>query len=137
MNISNLISAFNTLKIGLDLYLKNANKDINDMLADSCVKRFEYTLETAIKLMKKFLKQIYFIDEKDLTVNNIFRLMNGYGFIKSWETWREYYQKRNDTAHEYNIQKSRELISIIPSFITDTIFLINSLEKKLSENETN
>lgn len=117
IKIDNLTSSLETLKIGFASFDKYRDSDISDMLADSCVKSFEYTLETAIKLIKKFLKQIYSIAEKDLTVNNTFRLMEGYGFINYWEKWKDYYARRNDTSHEYNLQKSRELLEIIPSFI--------------------
>ena len=137
IKIDNLISALKTLKTGFELFQNNKNPDIKDMLADSCVKRFEYTLETSIKLMKKFLKQVYFIDEKDLTVNNVFRLMQGYNFIISWENWRNYYQKRNDTSHEYNIQKSRDLLKIIPDFIKGTEILVENLNVALTQNEQN
>jgi nucleotidyltransferase substrate binding protein (TIGR01987 family) len=133
MNINNLKSALQTLEEGYKTYTSNYEKSFSDMLADSCVKRFEYTLETAIKTMKKFLKEIYFADEKDLTVNNIFRLMEGYEFISSWQEWKNYYQSRNDTAHEYNIQKSRELLKLIPKYIEDVTFLVQKLQEKLKK----
>lgn len=135
IKIDNLTSSLETLKIGFASFEKYRDSDFSDMLADSCVKRFEYTLETAIKLIKKFLKQIYSIAEKDLTVNNTFRLMEGYGFINSWEKWKDYYAKRNDTSHEYNLQKSRELLEIIPSFIVDVDYLVSNLSKELSKSE--
>ena len=137
IKIDNLTSALLTLKTGFELFQNNNDQEIKDMLADSCVKRFEYTLETSIKLMRKILKQVYFTNEKDLTVNNIFRLMEGYKFIISWENWKNYYQKRNDTSHEYNLQKSRELLKIIPAFIKDTEFLIKNLNSALIQNEQN
>lgn len=137
IKIDNLTSALKTLKTGFKLFQNNQNPDIKDMLADSCIKRFEYTLKTSIKLMRKFLKQVYFTDEKDLTVNNIFRLMQGYNFITSWENWKNYYQKRNDTSHEYNIQKSRALLKIIPDFIKDIEILVENLNVTLTQNEQN
>ena len=133
----NLTSALLTLKTGFELFQNNKDQEIKDMLADSCVKRFEYTLETSIKLMRKILKQVYFTDEKDLTVNNIFRLMEGYKFILSWENWKNYYQKRNDISHEYNLQKSRELLKIIPNFIKDADILVKNLNVALIQNEQN
>jgi hypothetical protein len=84
MNINNLKSALQILDEGYKTYSSNCEKSFSDMLADSCIKRFEYTLEIAIKTMKKFLKEIYFVDERDLTVNNIFKLMEGYEFISSF-----------------------------------------------------
>jgi nucleotidyltransferase substrate binding protein (TIGR01987 family) len=135
MNTKTLNKAFCSLKDGYETFASNnQNNVVKDMLADSCVKRFEYTIELAIKTMKRLLKEIYFIDEKDLTVNNIFRLMEGYGFIKSWIQWKEYYKNRNNTVHEYDIEKSRELLKLIPNFIEDTAFLVEKLLITLEQN---
>ncbi len=130
IDISNLKSALQTLKSSMDVLERNKTCDFADMLEDSCIKRFEYTLEIARKLMKKVLKKIYGKSEEELTVNNTFRFMQGYKFIENWENWRKYYEKRNNTAHEYDIAKSRELLKLVPNFISDTEFLI----KKLDEN---
>lgn len=131
IDISNLKSALNTLKASMHTLEENRTCDFADMLEDSCIKRFEYTLEIARKLMKKVLKQIYGKSEEELTVNNTFRFMQGYKFIENWENWREYYEKRNNTAHEYNLEKSRKLIAIIPKFIEDTELLVKNLDIKL------
>ena len=131
IDISNLKSALQTLKVSMETLSKNQTCDFVDMLEDSCIKRFEYTLEIARKLMKRVLKKIYGKSEEELTVNNIFRFMQGYKFIPNWENWRDYYEKRNNTAHEYNLEKSRKLIEIIPQFIEDTEILTNNLEEKL------
>ena len=64
--------------------------------------------------MKKVLKKVYGITEEELTVNNTFRFMQGYNFITNWENWKEYNEKRNNTAHEYDLIKSRKLIDLIP-----------------------
>ena len=133
IDISNLESAQQTLKSSMNILEKNQSCEYTDMLEDSCIKRFEYTLETSKSIMKKVLKKIYGKSEDELTVNNIFRFMQGYKFINSWENWRMYYEKRNNTAHEYNLEKSRKLIEIIPQFIEDTDFLIKNLKEKLND----
>ncbi len=56
--------------------------------------------------------------------------MQGYNFIPDLEKRRKYYEKRYNTAHEYNIEKSRMLISIIPQFIEDTDILIANINRK-------
>ncbi|MBQ8436611.1 MAG: nucleotidyltransferase substrate binding protein [Alphaproteobacteria bacterium] len=110
-NIQALENALNTLQESWAAYINNQNeKSISNIIADSCVKRFEYTMETALKLMRRYLKLEYAKDDKELTVNNIFRFMAGYGMIKNWENWKEYYAKRNDTSHEYNIEKARNMM---------------------------
>ena len=129
IDISNLKSTLQTLKSSMKTLENNRTCDFADMLEDSCIKRFEYSLEIARKLMKRVLKNIYGKSEEELTVNNVFRFMQGYKFIPNWENWRDYYEKRNNTVHEYNLAKSRKLIEIIPEFIKDTDILINNLEK--------
>lgn len=124
LNADNLEKSYKTLlKCYLD-YQENQNSALAEYIEDSCVKRFEYTLETAWKLMKKMLIKKYGKDESELTINNIFRFSEGYGYCKNWETWKLYYQKRNNTAHEYNLEKSRELVKIIPEFLADVEFFI-------------
>lgn len=78
----------------MDTLDENRSCGFADMLEDSCIKRFEYTLEISRKLMKRVLKKIYGKTEEELTVNNVFRFMQGYKFIPNWENWREYYEKK-------------------------------------------
>lgn len=134
IQISNLEEAYKTLKTCYSDYESNQTSSLLEYIADSCVKRFEYALETSWKLAKKVFIQNYGKTEKELTMNNIFRLMQGYGFIENWERWRNYYQKRNDTAHEYNLVKSRKIIEIIPDFLKDTEMLIEKLKRNIQDN---
>ena len=133
MNINSLKESLTSLEDAQEKYSKNKNLEFKSIFADSCIKRFEYTLETAIKLMRKILKNEYAKDESDLTVNNIFRLMDSYGFIRSWNVWKNYYQQRNNTVHKYNIEKSRDLLKLIPNFIKDCRFLMQKLDDKFQQ----
>lgn len=132
IEISNLKNAYGTLNKAYCDYSENKDSILAEYIADSCVKRFEYTLKTAWKLVKKILIQKYGKTEPELTMNNIFRFMQGYGYAKNWENWKNYYWQRNNSAHEYNLIKARELIKIIPDFLADTEFLIQKLEKDLN-----
>jgi nucleotidyltransferase substrate binding protein (TIGR01987 family) len=133
LDISLLKDSFNTLKESYDALQKNKDKTMEDFIKDSCVKRYEYTYETARKTMGKFLKLEYDKTEKELTINNIFRDMYGLGFLKNYENWIKYREKRNITSHEYDRNKSYEIIEVIPGFIDDLKFLIDNLEKALGE----
>ena len=106
-----------TLREAWTAYQNNKDENLSYIIADSCIQRYEYTLKTSWKLMKKYLKLVYGKSDEELTVNNIFRLMSGYNMIGDWENWKEYYLKRNETAHEYNIEKSRSVLTVIPRFI--------------------
>ena len=55
--------------------------------------------------------------------------MSGYNMIGDWENWKEYYIKRNETSHEYNIEKSRSVLTVIPQFIADAEILVASFKK--------
>ena len=124
-----LEKSLQTLREAWTAYQNNKDEKLTSIIADSCIQRYEYTLKTAWKLMKKYLKLVYGKSDEELTVNNIFRLMSGYNMIGDWENWKEYYIKRNETAHEYNIEKSRSVLTIIPRFIADAEVLVESFKK--------
>lgn len=125
LDIESLRFAKKSLEKALNIYDQgNEDQDLCDIYADSCVKRFEYTFETAWKVMKKYFKLQYSKKEEELTMNNIFRFMEGYGFTTSWLKWKDFYIQRNNTAHEYNFVKSRKLVSIIPEFLEEITFLL-------------
>lgn len=126
LDIEALRNAKKSLEKAYNVYVTEIdNVDMCDIVADSCVKRFEYTFETAWKVMKKYFKLQYSKTESELTMNNIFRFMEGYGFTSSWLKWKEYYAQRNNTAHEYNLNKSRNLITLIPDFLSEVETLLN------------
>ncbi len=131
LNISNLKDAYETLASCYNDYQDNADSPLIEYIEDSCIKRFEYTLETAWKLTKKLFIQKYGKTEQELSMNNIFRFMQGYGLAEDWERWRNYYQKRNETAQEYNLKKARSLLVLIPDFIKDVEYLIDKLNEEL------
>ena len=133
IDITNLKNCIDALMECIDAYKSNTNEQMQSFIEDSCVKRFEFTVETAWKTMKKYLKEVYGKDDKELTMNNIFRLMEGYGFIKSWEVWRAYYDQRNDTSHEYNRSKALNLLKSMDSLLEDTKYLYAELEKELNK----
>ena len=62
-------------------------------------------------------------------MNNIFRFMQGYGYAENWERWRDYYQQCNNTAHEYNLVKSRKILELVPNFLADVENLIKGLKE--------
>lgn len=131
LSISNLEEAYNTLNSCYQDYKINIDSPLVEYIEDSCIKRFEYALETAWKLVKKVLIQKYGKNEQELSMNNIFRFMQGYGYAEDWERWRNYYQKRNETAQEYNLVKSRALLILIPDFIKDIEFLTAKLKEDI------
>lgn len=133
LNLSVLKNSFSTLVECYKDYVLQPDEKLKVYIKDSCIKRFEYTYESAKKIMNKFLKKEYDKEDKDLTINNIFREMYNLGFLSSFENWNEYREKRNITSHEYDIEETYEIIDIIPKFVKDVEFLINKLESVLED----
>jgi len=134
INFDNLQNAYVTLNNCYRDYCGNQSSEFIQYISDACVKRFEYTLEMSWKLAKKILIQKYGKEEKELSMNNIFRFMEGYGYTKNWENWKNYYQKRNETAHEYDFVKSRTLITLVPDFLNDVEFFIKKLQEESNDD---
>ena len=133
LDIINLKNCIDSLAECINAYKSISKEQMRGFIVDSCVKRFEFTVETSWKTMKKYLKEVYGKDDKELTMNNIFRYMEGYGFINSWETWREYYDRRNDTSHEYNQEKAKNILNTMGNLLKDATFLYSELDKELNK----
>lgn len=134
LDLTNLINSVNSLKECHTDFCVEKDVKIQQYIKDSCIKRFEYTYETAKKIMNKFLKKEYDKSEKDLTINNIFREMYAIGIIENFENWAEYRIRRNSTSHEYDNNITYPTINLIPEFIKDVEILINNLEKTLIDD---
>lgn len=134
LDLSNLLNSITSLQECYTDFNAEKSPKMQKYIKDSCIKRFEYTYETAKKIMNKFLKKEYDKSDKDLTINNIFREMYGLGLIDNFENWVEYRLKRNTTSHEYDDLLTYPIIEIIPEFIKDVKFLIENLEKILTDD---
>ena len=128
LDLTNLKNSLKTLSECYQDYVNQSDIKIKSYIKDSCIKRFEYTYETAKKIMNKFLKKEYDKSEKELSINNIFREMYGLDLINNFENWVDYREKRNFTSHEYNDSKTYIILDLIPQFIKDVEYLIISLE---------
>ena len=133
INITHLSDCLKTLKECSAFYNAAEDAKMKEFLGDAYIQRFEYTLEIAWKTMKRYLKQMHGKEDKDLTVNNIFRIMESYGFIISWETWRKYYEYLNNPSHKYDQEKALELISKIDEFIEECDYFYMEFSNDLEQ----
>ena len=124
LDLVNLKNCISTLKNCSKDYKAADSEIMKEYIADACIKRYEYTVETAWKTMKKFLKWEYGKKDEELTMNNIFRFM---------EKWREYYDRRNDTSHEYNQVKALVILGMVDNLVEDCEFLYKKLQDKMEK----
>ena len=135
IDLENLEKSLKTLVEGFAKFEKERDAELKLLLEDGCIQRFEYVWEVAWKSMKKFLKKEYGKSDAELKMENIFRLMAGYGFTKNWENWKNYCDTTTDYSHEYSLEKSREIIKIIPNFIQDVAILLENLKIELGSKK--
>lgn len=68
-----------------------------------------------------------------MTFNQMVRIANQMGLLKSnLEMWDEYRQKRSLTSHTYNEIVAKDVVSIIPDFYEEAVYLLNKLKEKLT-----
>ena len=134
LDLTLLFNSLDTLKESYKDYQAETNSKMKEYIKDSCIKRFEYTYETAKKIMNKYLKKEYDKTEKELTINNIFREMYGLDLIENFENWVSYREQRNYTSHEYDDSHAGEILALIPNFIKDVDFLYEKLQGVLVDD---
>ena len=120
----------NTLKSLKDAY-SEYNKTQNEYVRDSVIQRFEYTYAFAVKFIQRYI-ELNIPNQEDLstlTFNQLIRQANEMGILlNDLEQWIIYRQKRNITSHTYNIEKAKEVISIVGKFIEEIEYLITKLK---------
>ena len=134
LDLTNIKNAVATLEEAINYYNTDVEQPIKNMYADSCIQRFEYTYELSWKIMKKYLKLFFNKTEQELTIKNIFRYTQGYGLIQDWTKWVEYNDARNNTLHEYNLNKTQFVLMILQAFLKDVKSFIICLEQSINEN---
>lgn len=127
MDISALQNAIKSLKDAYSEY----NKTENEYVRDSVIQRFEYTYALAVKFIQRYI-ELNIPNQEDLstlTFNQLIRQANEMGILlNDLEQWIIYRQKRNITSHTYNIEKAKEVISIVGKFIEEIEYLITKLK---------
>ena len=127
MDISALQNALKSLKDAYSEY----NKTKNEYVRDSVIQRFEYTYTLAVKFIQRYI-ELNIPNQEDLstlTFNQLIRQANEMGILlNDLEQWIIYRQKRNITSHTYNIEKAKEVISIVGKFIEEIEYLITKLK---------
>ena len=109
------------------------NKEPNDVIVrDATIQRFEYTYSLALKMISRFINKESKEITHTMTFNQLIRTANQFGLLKSnLEIWDDYRQKRNSTSHTYDETIALEVMSIVPAFRDDAIFLLNKLKELL------
>ncbi len=132
-NIQPLSNAVMRLQEGWQRYLQ----DIGDtQIRDGLIQRFEFTYEISHKTLKRYLEYASANPaEIDLmTFQDLIRTANEQGLLLGdWSDWRQYRDMRSRTSHTYDEAVALIVVQGIEKFLTEAVFLQNTLQEKLAE----
>jgi len=122
-------NVINSLSEVIDVY---HNDKANLITRDSMIQRFEYTYSLSLKMLKRYFAASAFVFEnlESMSFNEMIRQANKMGLLRSnLEYWDNVRQKRNMTSHTYDEKVAIDVVSIIPEFKNEALFLLNKLKE--------
>ena len=101
---------------------------IREGIAESVIQRFETCYDCLWKVLKRYLMEELGIVELPNSPKPIFRLANENGILPSpIERWLQYADARTNTSHDYDGEKAKACLSLVPGFIDESIRLYRTL----------
>ena len=101
---------------------------IQEAVAESVIQRFETSYDRLWKVLKRYLIYELGIASVPNSPKPIFRLANENNlFAVSIEVWLRYADARVDTTHDYDGEKPKTCLAIMPDFIDDAIGLYETI----------
>jgi nucleotidyltransferase substrate binding protein (TIGR01987 family) len=137
IDITPLKDALATLNEVLVEYDKDRN---NSFVRDSYVKRFEYTYELSIRILRRFLLKTEANISKDdlISYKKLVRIGLARGLLKSSvEKWVEYRDARNLTSHTYEIKNAENVIAVAADLAEEVKEYIGELERRIAREHEN
>ena len=99
-------------------------------VAESVIQRFETCYDCLWKVLKRYLIEELGIAETPNSPKPVLRMANeNHLFSSSIDQWLRYSDARIDTAHDYNGEKAKACLILIPEFIDDAIDLYQKISK--------
>ena len=97
-------------------------------IAESVIQRFETCYDCLWKVLKRYLMEELGIAEPPNSPKPIFRLANENELLPSQVgQWLRYADARTDTSHDYDGEKAKACLNLVPDFIGDAIRLYSGL----------
>ncbi len=101
---------------------------IHDGIKESVIQRFETCYDCLWKVLKKYLNEELGIASPPNSPKPILRMAYENDLLSSpLEQWFQYTEARIDTSHDYDPEKAKACIDLIPNFIDDAIGLYQTM----------
>jgi len=130
--LSLLNKALNTLDKAL-IYLEKVNQDKNkeaiEAAKDSIIKRFEYSYDSFWKFLKKYLELKYNLEDVN-SPKSVFRACVKHEICSAQEgeLLIDMVDDRNETTHNYDIEKVRKILPDIKPYYVCITKVIERIE---------
>ena len=127
-NITSLENAVKRLGEILVRYQRDVS---DDGIRDAVIQRFEFTYSIVLKILRKyFIERAFVVDDVEhMSFNDMIRTANNLDLLKSnLEIWTNYRNMRNLTSHTYNEEIALKVVSIIPAFYEEILYLVDKLK---------
>ena len=97
-------------------------------IAESVIQRFETCYDCLWKVLKRHLIEHLGIADPPNSPKPIFRLAHeNQLFPAPLEQWLRYADARTDTSHDYDGEKAKACLELVPGFIDDAIDLYGTM----------
>ena len=97
-------------------------------IAESVIQRFETCYDCLWKVLKRYLIEELGVADPPNSPRGIFRLASENDlFVASVDQWFRYHEARIDTSHDYDGEKAKACLAIVPDFIDDAIGLYQTM----------
>ncbi len=103
-------------------------------VAESVIQRFETCYDYLWKVLKRYLNEKLGIAEVPNSPKPLFRLAHENSlFASPLEDWLEYAEARINTSHDYDGEKAKACLALMPTFIDDAIGLYQTMTEQIWE----
>ena len=97
-------------------------------IAESVIQRFETCYDCLWKVLKRYMEEGLGIAEPPNSPKSLIRLAHENGmFASSLEQWLLYAEARIQTSHDYDGEKAKACLALMPDFIDDAIGLYQTM----------
>lgn len=135
LNLSSLQKAADSLqravKVASSQIKGKVDTDVEEVIRAGVIQNFEFTYELCWKFMKRWLEiNIGNAVVDGISRKELFRMAAESRLIGDVETWFEYNNLRNETAHTYDTKTAEDVYKAAIRFVADARALLKALEAR-------
>lgn len=117
----------------IEVMRERERRQLSDIEVEGAVKRFEYTMETALRLMQDYLEAEN-VRMECPSMSDIMNCACEAGIIKDVDAWKRAWQARNRTAHTYGEKVAEEVLDGVQSEFLPLLEAFHAFMRDLMES---